>query len=516
MCIISTRHATLSGLYVSLLLFILYVSGAECFHIQTNFPSRRVGSVIRPNQAFEYSPHLCSALLDHFGDRDTSASSNKDMHIAIVGGGPGGMTTALSLFDAGFHNVHVYEAALTIKELGVGMNMQPTAVRELIELGLGEAISSTGIPTGEIRYFNKFGQDIYREPRGLAAGYMWPQYSIHRGKLLSLLHEAVKDRLGEERVHTGHKLVDCGNKNNGAWADFHLRHDDQQCLQYQTARIEADLIIGCDGVHSAVRKVLIGEATPKKWSGITMFRGLTRAKPFLTGRTMTICGHLEQEFVIYPISKEAEDEGDSLINWVALLKTNEENDDDLEEDWSMEANQEDLVQNFSDFDLGFIDIPDLIRGAENVYKYPMCDRAPLHTWVHGCITLLGDAAHPMWPIGSNGATQTILDARVLARNLALEPSLEAALQRYDEERRDATAAIATANRLSSETSFLELIQEQAPNGFDNLDAIITKEELDSISTGYKKLAGFFPETLNKRQSLSVITHDAPPKPSRLS
>eukprot|EP00581_Thalassiosira_minuscula_P032958 CAMPEP_0183777172 /NCGR_PEP_ID=MMETSP0739-20130205/48507_1 /TAXON_ID=385413 /ORGANISM="Thalassiosira miniscula, Strain CCMP1093" /LENGTH=518 /DNA_ID=CAMNT_0026019227 /DNA_START=1 /DNA_END=1557 /DNA_ORIENTATION=- len=430
---------------------------------------------------------------------------DKGIQIAIVGGGIGGMTLALSLMEAGFHNIDIYEST-NLSELGVGINIQPHAVRELIELGLGEELARTGIPTKEILYFHKNGQFIYGEPRGMGAGYRWPQYSIHRGKLLGLLYRSVQSRLGKERIHAGHKVINCGSsEEDGAWAQFQVRDGSDYPKLLTT--IKADLIVGCDGVHSEVRKSLTNEGCPT-WMGITMLRGLTRMKPFLGGRTMTIIGPIENEMVIYPISREAELEGESLVNWVALMKTNSEQNI-AKEEWNVKVeNIEEAMSPFLDFQYDFINVPDLIRNAESVYQYPMIDRPPLNTWVYGNVTLLGDAAHPMIPIGANGGTQAIIDGRVLALELARQPTLSAALEAYDITRRKTVNRIVRANREESETRFLEFIHQNAPEGFERLDDIITKEELDNISKTYKEVAGFDPKELNERDSYCLLDDDS--------
>jgi len=425
---------------------------------------------------------------------------NKDVKIAIAGGGIGGMALALSLIDAGFHNIDIYEARTHISEVGVGINIQPHAIRELIELGLGDELKKTGIQTAEIKYFHKNGQFIYGEPRGLGAGYKWPQYSIHRGKLLMLLYRAVQKRLGDDRIHTGHKAIDCGSSSTaeGTWVEFQVKN--KNIDSYESKKVFANLIIGCDGVHSKIRKRLTKGGAPT-WIGITMLRGLTKMKPIFNGRTMMIIGPIENEIVVYPISKEAEDRGETLVNWVALTKTN--NEQNLKEEWNVEVeDMESAIAPFLDFKYDFIDVPEMIRNAEAVYKYPMIDRPPLDTWVYGNITLLGDAAHPMLPIGANGATQAIIDGRILALELSRASIMPDALKVYDKKRREAVNCIVKANREESETRFLEIIHKEAPEGFNDLDNIISKEELDDISKQYKTVAGFVPTELNERESYS--------------
>ena len=362
------------------------------------------------------------------------------MKVAIVGGGIGGMALALALHDAGIDDVEVYESASDVKELGVGINVLPHAVRELTELGLLDDLAAVGIPTAELVLYSKHGQRIWGEPRGLAAGYRWPQFSIHRGELLGVLHRAVLARLGPARVHTGHHLARFGQQDGKVWGEFVDRQTGAA-----VGRVEADLLVGCDGIHSVVRRTLYPDEGPPQWNGITMWRAVTVGEPFLSGRTMIMAGHFGRRVVVYPISRRHEDQGRALINWVAEFKT-ADGRPMPEQDWVHTARHEDVLAPFASFGFDFLDVPALIRGAEAVYQYPMVDRDPLPTWDFGRVTLLGDAAHPMYPVGSNGASQAILDARVLARELALQPSIEAAVAAYDAERRPATAAVVLANR----------------------------------------------------------------------
>jgi 2-polyprenyl-6-methoxyphenol hydroxylase-like FAD-dependent oxidoreductase len=424
-------------------------------------------------------------------------TGNLNMKIAIAGGGIGGMTLALALRDAGIADVDVYESSSAIKELGVGINVLPHATRELAELGLLDDLAATAIPTAELAYYSKHGQRIWSEPRGLAAGYQWPQFSIHRGELLLLLHRAVERRLGVGRVHTGHHLAAFGPREGGVWAEFVDRQSGAS-----RGRIEADLLVGCDGVHSVVRRALYPNEGPPKWNGVTMWRGTTVGKPFLSGRTMIMAGHFARRVVVYPISRVLEQQGQALINWVAELKTAADQPMPVQ-DWEHRSDPEDAVAPFHSYVFDFLDVPSMIRNADAVYRYPMVDRDPLPTWDFGRITLLGDAAHPMYPVGSNGASQAIIDARVLARELALQGSIEAAVAAYDAARRPATAAVVLANRQVGPERCMEIVEERAPDGFTDLEAIITREELEAISRSYKQTAGFDPAVLNGRPSLSV-------------
>ncbi len=441
------------------------------------------------------------------------------MKIAIIGGGIGGMTLALALHDAEIRDVEIYESDPRISELGVGINVLPHAVRELTELGLGDALSAVAIPTAEIVYYSSHGQRIWGEPRGLAAGYKWPQFSIHRGELLMILYNAVVARLGSDRVHTGHHLERFGETASGkAWAEFIDRASEAPVKRAGgaiTNRIEADLLIGCDGVHSVVRHGLYPDEGPPKWNGITMWRGVTVGKPFLGGRTMIMAGHFARRVVAYPISKQHEDRGEALLNWVAELKTAADQPMPRQ-DWQHTARKEDAVRPFEKYTFDFLDIPAMIRAADAVYQYPMVDRDPLPTWNglqmtpnRGPVTLLGDAAHPMYPVGSNGASQAILDARVLARELATQPSIAEALASYNAERLPATAAVVAANRRVGPEKCMEIVEERAPDGFTNLEEIISVAELEEISRAYKLTAGFDPEMLNVRPSFSVRSKGAP-------
>ena len=418
------------------------------------------------------------------------------MEVMIIGGGIGGLATALSLHAAGIP-ARVFESVPEIRPLGVGINLLPHAVRELTELGLQDTLAETAIATESLTYFSKRGRRIWREPRGLDAGYNWPQFSIHRGELQMMLLQAARERLGADRILTGRHLSRFEQDADGVTAWFVGPGDDEPSESRR-----ADVMVAADGIHSAVRRHYHSDEGPPKWNGAILWRATTEAEPFVGGASMIMAGHQAQKFVAYPISRSAADRGRSLVNWIAELRFD---DRDLlrREDWNRPGRLEDFLPAFEPWRFDWLDVPALIRGADAVYEFPMVDRDPLSRWSDGRVTLLGDAAHPMYPIGSNGASQAIVDARVLAHALATAPDPVQALHRYEEARLPATARIVLANRGNGPEQVMQIVEDRAPDGFDRLDDVITTEELQSVARAYKQVAGFSRDDLNTRPSLSV-------------
>ena len=408
------------------------------------------------------------------------------MRVAVIGGGIGGLTAALSLHAAGIE-VEVHEAVAEIKPLGVGINLLPHAVRELTELGLADGLAAIGLAPTELIYANKFGQEIWREARGLAAGYRWPQISLHRGKLQMLLLAAAETRLGRDRIHLGRRAVRFETGADGA------------AVHFASGSATADVIVAADSIHSAARAHFYPDEGLPKWNRRILWRGVSSAPPFLGGRAMVMAGHQDQKFVCYPI---AENGGNSDINWIAELSFPEGH---LwrREDWNRPADIGDFLPAFQSWRFPWLDVPGIIRAATHVFEYPMVDRDPLPGWTFGRLTLLGDAAHPMFPIGSNGASQAILDARTLAFELATKPDITAALASYEAARRPATSKIVLANRGNGPEQVMQIAETRAPQGFDDIEQVISRRELEEIAAGYKALAGFDRETLNNRPSLTV-------------
>jgi 2-polyprenyl-6-methoxyphenol hydroxylase-like FAD-dependent oxidoreductase len=414
------------------------------------------------------------------------------MKIIIIGAGIGGLATALHLHRAGF-DVNVYESVTEIRPLGVGINLLPHAVRVLTNLGLDNELNKVAVTTSELVYFNKFGQKIWQEPRGQFAGYKWPQFSIHRGTFQMILLEAIKKELGEQRIYTGHTLQRCKNTGNGVEASF----INKETKEFITTA-QADVLIGADGIHSVVRKQFYpGEGAPN-FSGIVLHRGVTKAKPFLSGSSMIMAGHAAQKFVAYPIVPGVAESGHQLINWIADLKAGKEGNIPVQ-DWNRKSDKQKLLTAFQSWQFDWLDIPALISNAEAVYEFPMSDRDPLPKWSFDRITLLGDAAHPMYPIGSNGASQAILDAENLTYALQTNEDPAIALREYESKRLPATANIVLQNRQMGPEQVMQIAEERAPDGFQHIHDVISQEELERIAAQYKKLAGFDKEMLNQKQ-----------------
>lgn len=404
----------------------------------------------------------------------------------IAGAGIGGLTTALFLHRAGV-KVEIYESVLTLKELGVGINLLPHSVRILWDLGLQEALDQSAIRTKELAYYNKFGQLIWQEARGIDAGYNWPQYSIHRGRLQGILLNEVKRVLGEQAIHTGMRLEHVEQRDGKVLASFANRRKEDR-----TEVVEGDFLIGADGIHSALRKQFYPDDQPI-YGGRILWRGITKAKPFLSGRTMIMAGNVDEKFVAYPITAPDES-GNCDINWIAELTVAEAPD---RTDWNRLANLDDFAPHFQNWTFDWLDVPGLIANAEYVYEFPLVDKDPLPKWSFNRVTLLGDAAHPMYPIGSNGASQAILDAEALYLALMENEDIEQALAVYEQQRIHKTASIVHTNRQHGPEIVMQMVHERAPEGFERLDDVISYAELKEIADKYKKIAGFDKEQLNQ-------------------
>jgi 2-polyprenyl-6-methoxyphenol hydroxylase-like FAD-dependent oxidoreductase len=407
------------------------------------------------------------------------------MRVVIVGGGIGGLTAALMLHERGI-DCTVYEQALEIRELGVGINTLPHAIRELVELDLLERLDAVALRTYELFYLNRFGQEIWRDLRGLDAGHDVPQLSISRGALHGVIHRAALERLGPEAFRTDRRLVAFTDEGGSVAARF----ADRAGRDAETA--EGDVLLGADGIHSVVRASLYPDEGPPAWNGLMLWRGATRWPAFGTGRSMIVAGGLEAKVVVYPIAPP-DATGRPLTNWAVVARVADPGArPPRREDWSRLGRLDELMPHVERFAIGQVDVPALIAATPQFFEYPMCDRDPLPRWSHGRVTLLGDAAHPMYPVGSNGASQAILDGRALADALAAGGDVAGALAHYDEHRRPATAAIVQSYRTGGPEGVIDEVERRAPDGFDDIDAVLPKAERAAIVQGYAVKAGFAP------------------------
>jgi 2-polyprenyl-6-methoxyphenol hydroxylase-like FAD-dependent oxidoreductase len=401
----------------------------------------------------------------------------------IVGGGIGGLAAALSLHRAGVE-VEVHEQADEVRELGVGINVLPSAIAVLADLGLLDALVAAGIETHELLMTTRRGELIWRERRGLAAGHGVPQVSIHRGRLQGILAEALRQRVSDCSIHLGHRLAGFADSDEGVVARFvdragHLRSE-----------TSAAALIGADGIHSTVRRLLFPAEGPPRWNGSMLWRGATTWPAFLDGRSMIVAGGMSGKFVVYPIAVGPTPRT-RLTNWgVVAPLARPGATPPRREDWSRPAHRPDVEAFVTRFTSGVVDVARLVAATEEIFEYPLCDRDPLDRWSHGRVTMLGDAAHPMFPMGSNGATQAIIDGDVLATHLgAPGGEVVEALGRYEQERAPATARLVALNRAGGPERVIDLVESMAPDGFAHIDDVIAADELRSIVNDYARATG---------------------------
>lgn len=397
--------------------------------------------------------------------------------VLIIGGGIGGLTLALQLHQAGIAS-RVFEAAPDLLPLGVGINLLPHASKELWRLGLQDRMGAFSVQTSAAVFYNRFGQHVHTDPAGSNAGYPYPQYSTHRGLLQLMLAEAVRERIGKDALVLDARAVA-------------LEYDDGQAIVTtedssgnRTER-SAPVIVGCDGVHSVLRRALHPTDTAPLYSGVTMWRGTTRMKPFLDGASMVRAGWLATgKMVIYPIVNY--DDGTQLVNWVAELEVPQRHN----RDWNQLASVDDFIDPFKDWTFDWLDVPAMLRGADKIYEYPMVDQNPLPFWTRGCVTLLGDAAHPMVPRGSNGAGQAILDTRSLVDALVESTDVTEALARYESERLPRTSEVVRLNRVNPPDALLrEVYERTGDKPFDRIEAVISSADVTELLERYRTVTG---------------------------
>lgn len=411
------------------------------------------------------------------------------MNVLIIGGGIGGLTTALFLHEAGIP-CRVYEGAPELKALGVGINILPHAMRELAKFGVPEEMLKVGIEPLDFCFFSRHGQLIYKEPAGRFAGYDVPHISIHRGDLHQVLMDKVRRRLGDEAVVLGHRCVRIDQDAMGVTAYF-----EDATTGAPLPGVRGRAAIGCDGIRSRVRQQFYPDEGPPRFSGINMWRGVTRRAPFLDGRNVCRVGAIKTgKLVIYPIRNLAG--GLQLVNWVAEI----ERESATENDWSTPGRLEDFLPPFAAMKFDWLDIPDMLKSADTVLEYPMVDREPLARWTFGRVTLLGDAAHPVYPRGGNGAAQAILDANAIARHLGQHADPAAALIAYEAERLPLTTKVVHASRNEPPNTIINRVEElSGGRPFQRIEDLIDPAELKAIAGRYARTAGYDLDTMQRRQ-----------------
>jgi 5-methylphenazine-1-carboxylate 1-monooxygenase len=406
--------------------------------------------------------------------------------IIIVGGGIGGLTLGLAFHAAGIP-CRILESAPQIRAVGVGINLLPHATRELAALGLQADLARVAIATQDATFFNRFGQLIYQEPLGLPAGYDHPQFSIHRGDLQMVLLEAFRSRAGAERILTNHHCI--GLEQDDAGVSVHFSAGPGGPVG---GTVRGRALVACDGINSVVRKLLFPDEGEPRYSGVNMWRGVTRWKPILSGASLIRAGWLSHgKMVIYPIRKAGSD-GLQLINWVAEIETSRYR----KRDWNREGRNDDFIGAFANWHFDWLDVPALIRAADHVLEFPMVDQDPLPRWSFGRVTLLGDAAHPMVPRGSNGAGQAILDTRAMTQALLANSDPVAAFAAYEKQRLEATTRVVLTNRANPPDAILrEVFVRTNDRPFASIDDVISRDELVALSDSYKQIAGYSKEAL---------------------
>ena len=412
-----------------------------------------------------------------------------DKKVIIAGGGISGLTLALTLHQIGVPFL-VLEKSRTMRPLGVGINIQPNAVRELFDLGLtSEILDTIGVSAKEWALVGLNGKEVYAEKRGLDAGYNWPQFAAHRGELLMLLYRTLIERAGAESVMLGAR-VDKYLKRPSGEVDVSVRGSDGSRFQ-----ISGRLLIGADGIHSAVRAQMHPDQPPIHWGGAIMWRGTVRAKPLRTESSFIGLGTHQHRMVIYPISKPAAD-GTVLTNWIAEL-TVDRNEGWLGNNWFKEVPIESFAHHFESFRYDWLDVPTMLNKSECGYMNPMIDRDPVATWIDGPVALMGDAAHAMYPTGSNGASQAIVDARVIGAAILTRGLTPDALKLYDNQLCKKVSELVLRNRLAGPFGLLDILNDRCGGVFENIDTIIPLEERNEFMSKYKAAAGFAIEALNE-------------------
>ena len=408
--------------------------------------------------------------------------------VIIAGGGIAGFAMALTLHQIGVSCL-VIEQVEEIRSLGVGINLQPNAIRELHDLGFtGTDLDAIGVPAREWALVGMNGQEIYAEPRGTHAGYHWPQYAAHRGKFQMMLYERFRSLAGEKAIRLGSRVTGYEVQPDGTVAAIIETPDG-------ILRETASLLIAADGIHSAIRAQMHPAQPPIHWGGAMLWRGTSLAKPVRTGSSFIGLGTHRHRMVIYPISAPDPETSMALINWIAEV-TYDDVDHADRSGWFTRVEIDDFIHHFEDWTYDWLDVPALIRSADAAYENPMIDRDPVPCWVDGPVALMGDAAHPMYPTGSNGASQAIVDARVLGAKFLEHGVTATALAAYDAQLCQPVSEVVLRNRGAGPFGLLNMVNDRCGGIFDDIDEVIPSAERAEFMARYKTAAGFARDTLN--------------------
>jgi len=406
------------------------------------------------------------------------------MTVIVAGGGIAGLTMALTCHEIGV-DVKVFEAVEELLPLGVGINLQPNAVRELIQLGLESDLREIGIEAEEWALFFYGAHSIWTESRGTLAGYNWPQFSVHRGQFQMKLLQAVRDRLGEGSVVTNARLARFENKADGVTAHFTNSAG-------QSFSVDGDALIGADGINSNVRAQMYPDQPDVNWNGAIMWRGVSRAAPPRTKNSFLMVGGMKQRFICYPV-EPLDENGETLLNWIAELRPESASVD--KSDWNKKADPDVFLGEFLEWKFDWLDVPDIVGRTSDIWEYPMVDRDPVDRWVDGRVALIGDAAHAMFPHGSGGASQGIVDTRVMGSCLQQHKRIEDAFQTYESRLLEPVNELVRRNRGEGPVGVLIDIEKRIAEGM-TLDEAVDKKVVADFMDAYKQAAGTARDSLN--------------------
>jgi len=402
------------------------------------------------------------------------------LDIAIIGAGPGGLATALRLHQQGFRP-RIYEAVPELKPLGVGIDIKVYGVKEVTEMGLLAEFEKISVLARESIFYTGHGQEIFGEKCGKAMGYDHEQRFVHRGTFQMMLRDAVESRLGADAITYGARFKSVEQDETGVTIRF-------EPAPGLPETVRADVVIGVDGIHSAVRRQFLPDASRTHYSGIAMYRGVTVMPPYRDGGTILHIGDpiRQGSLIVYPIANDEDGQGNQLVNWVCEQQGKPKGI----EDWSVRVGPEEIEHVFDDVRLDFLDVNRMIRDAREIYIYPLIDIDPLEQWSFGRVTLLGDAAHAMYPRGGNGVCQALVDARVIAEKLAEIADPVAALRAYEQARRESVNRLVIANRGEGPEVIRRLVEEKSGGKpFGHIDDVIPREEVEALFMEYHRMAG---------------------------